>query len=92
MKKIIDLKGLVNGAKEKVNNKSLAIGVGLTMVSGFASATTPVGGGVTNAAAAAITGLQTSVDSMFTSAWPVIITVTTGMVGIKLFKKMAGKI
>ncbi|MCF1438272.1 MAG: hypothetical protein LPD71_05855 [Shewanella sp.] len=40
---------------------------------------------------AAITALSAEATALFGAAWPVIVVVTGGIIGIKLFKKIASR-
>jgi len=43
-------------------------------------------------ATAAITGVQTDGLAMITAGWPVVAAITGGLILIKLFKKVMGKV
>jgi hypothetical protein len=76
-----DLRGAIRS-----NYQRTVVGAGLLMVGGAASATpAPTG------AAAAWADLETAANEALTNAWPIVIILTVGFIGIKLFKKAANK-
>ena len=69
-----------------VRNNRVVAASGLLVMSGMAQATEP-----TTGADAAWTQLATTADDMLSNAWPIVIVITLGFIGIKLFKKGANK-
>tara|TARA_R100000657_G_C4660564_1_gene104356 strand:+ start:214 stop:471 length:258 start_codon:yes stop_codon:yes gene_type:complete len=69
-----------------IRNNRVVAGAGLLVMSGMAAATEPATG-----AAAAWTQLEADATAMLDSAWPIVILMTLGFIGIKLFKKGANK-
>jgi len=67
------------------NPKTAAIVLAATLGSTTASAALPA------EAEAAMTSISTLVTDFIAAAWPIVVLLTVGSVGIKLFKKFSAK-
>lgn len=84
MKKLKNVSADLRGAIRS-NYQRTVVGAGLLMVGGAASASEPTG------AAAAWADLETAANDALSNAWPIVIILTVGFIGMKLFKKAANK-
>jgi len=80
-----NLKHISSDLSEAVRNNRVVAASGLLVMSGMAQASEPTG------ADAAWTQLETTAEDMLSNAWPIVIVITLGFIGIKLFKKGANK-
>jgi len=69
-----------------VRNNRVVAASGLLVMSGMANATEP-----TNYVPDAFAELTAQVNAMFSNAWPLLVLMTVGFIGMKIFKKGANK-
>lgn len=61
------------------------------IVAGFGAVMSSAHAALSTDQAAAFTAIQTTGTDMITAAWPVVIAIVGGLIGIKLFKKVSSR-